>query len=264
MTEPREPSTKKVTEDEHTAISLRGKRALVTGGAKRLGRAFALALAQEGCDVVIHFNQSRDAAEETAAAIRDYGGRVFTIPADFTDSSSLALLARRTVESLGGLDILVNNASAWSNPATLGGTHRMLEETLEQWETNMAVNCRAPFFLMQHLAPHLRATHGTVVNILDTSVETPYLKRASHTISKSALLSASRVAAMSLSPEVRINCLELGPILPPDEMSEETRKKWAWAGAESAANALLFLLKNEFISGEILSTSGELHLRKTL
>ena len=69
---------------------------------------------------------------------------------------------------------------------------------------------------------------------------------------------------MSLSPEVRINCLELGPILPPDEMSEETRKKWAWAGAECAANALLFLLKNEFISGEILSTSGELQLRKTL
>jgi len=238
-------------------MHLVNKRALVTGAGKRIGKAIAVGLAKAGADVVVHYSSSKDGAKEVAAEIRKIGRRVELIQCDLASAEGPAQLAKATLNAFGGLDILINNASVYSEPGKWNAEKNILQETLADWELSLNVNARAPFFLIQALAPALKQAlnqqgSGCVVNILDQSISTPFYSRASHSVSKTALAMITKLAAETLSPAVRVVGLELGKILPPEGLPEAEFNKCKWIGAEAVVDAVLSVLKDDSINGEII------------
>ena len=183
---------------------------LITGAARRIGAAIARRLQADGYDVALHYRGSaadvQGLVEELEAGRR---GSTLVLQADLAVFDRLPELVAKTVGHFGRLDALVNNASAFY-PTPVGGA------TPAQWEELFAVNARAPFFLAQAAAPHLRAARGAIVNIADIYAEKPRADLPVYAASKAALLAVSRGLAVSLGPEVRVNAVSPGAILWPD------------------------------------------------
>jgi pteridine reductase len=183
---------------------------LITGAARRVGAAIARRLHADGDDLALHYRTSSDdmqALVDELEAARP--GSTLTLQAELADFDRLPELVARTVGHFGRLDALVNNASAFY--PTPAGT-----ATAAQWDELFAVNARAPFFLAQAAAPHLKAARGAIVNIADIYAERPRADLAVYAASKAALLAVSRGLAVSLGPEVRVNAVSPGAILWPD------------------------------------------------
>ncbi|MFL5541168.1 MAG: SDR family oxidoreductase [Longimicrobiaceae bacterium] len=240
---------------------LSGKVALVTGGAVRVGRAISLALAGEGMRLVVHYNSSSDAAEELCREIRDGGGEAVTVGGDLARAEEVRRVAHAAEGAFGGVDVLVNNASVFPP--------ERLEETDEAlWDHTLAVNLRAPFFLIKHLAPTLRARRGVVINLCDLAGLQPWGAYAAHGISKAALAHLTRVAARSLAPEVRVAGIAPGAVLPPESMGQDELDALAKStplrrlgSPDDVARALLYLVHAEYVTGEILVVDGGRMLR---
>lgn len=183
---------------------------LITGAARRIGAAIARRLQADGYDVALHYRGSaadvQGLVEELETGRR---GSTLVLQADLAVFDRLPELVAKTVGHFGRLDALVNNASAFY-PTPVGGA------TPAQWEELFAVNARAPFFLAQAAAPHLRAARGAIVNIADIYAEKPRADLPVYAASKAALLAVSRGLAVSLGPEVRVNAVSPGAILWPD------------------------------------------------
>ncbi len=183
---------------------------LITGAARRIGAAIARTLHAEGCDLALHYRGSigdmQSLVDELEAA---RAGSTLALQADLAVFDRLPELVAKTVGHFGRLDALVNNASAFY-PTPAGSA------TPAQWEELFAINARAPFFLAQAAAPHLRAARGAIVNIADVYAERPRADLAVYAASKDALLAVSRGLAVSLAPEVRVNAVSPGAILWPD------------------------------------------------
>lgn len=242
--------------------TLNGLKILVTGGAVRVGRALALGLAEAGCDIAVHYSSSKAEAEEIVRQITVQGRRSFLIQGDFRRGEAPAEVIAAVNREWGALDVLINSASVYPSPDVLEGRESLLSEELADWELSLNVNARAPFFLIKHATPLLQQSrNGNVVNILDTSAVEPYLNRASHTVSKSALATITRIAAGTLAPQVRVNALLLGGILPPEEMPEEERKRNIWLGTEDVVAATKFLLSTPGINNETIGIRGSGHFR---
>ena len=150
-----------------------GSTALVTGGARRVGRAFSLALAEAGCDVVVNYNDSAAEATETVAAVEALGRRALAVQADISSTADRERLVAETERAFGRLDILVNNASLFERTP-------FADVTEADWDRVLGVNLRAPFFLSQAAAPLLRRTGGVIVNIVDLSAMQPWPSFAHH------------------------------------------------------------------------------------
>ena len=237
-------------------MHLSGKVALVTGGAVRVGRAITEALAREGMRVVVHYNSSSGPADEVCDEIRRGGGEAVAIGADLSKVEEVKRLADEARDAFGGIDVLVNNASVF--PA-----ERLEEVDEELFDRTMAINLRAPFFLTKHLAPTLRERRGTVINLCDLAGLQPWAAYAAHSVSKAGLVHLTRVAARSLAPEVRVNGIAPGTVLPPEDMSEEEVAKLAErtplkrnGSPGDVVHALLYLLRADFVTGEILLVDG--------
>lgn len=183
---------------------------LITGAARRVGAAIARRLHADGHNLALHYRASstdmRALVDELDAA---RPGSALMLQAELADFDRLPELVARTVGHFGRLDALVNNASAFY--PTPAGT-----ATAAQWDELFAVNARAPFFLAQAAAPHLKAARGAIVNIADIYAERPRADLAVYAASKAALLAVSRGLAVSLAPEVRVNAVSPGAILWPD------------------------------------------------
>lgn len=235
--------------------------ALVTGGAVRLGRAISGALAEDGYRLVIHYNSSSGPADELVEEIRSTGGEAVAIRADLADSDAVRRLAEEAVAAFGGVDVLVNNASVF--PA------ERLEETDEAlWDHTIAVNLKAPFFLIRHLAATLRERRGVVINMADLAGIQTWAAYAAHGISKAGLIYLTRVAARSLAPEVRVNGIAPGTVLPPESMTDEEIRLLAERAPlkrngtpHDVVRALRYLLQADFVTGETLVVDGGLLLR---
>ena len=235
--------------------------ALVTGGAVRVGRAISSALAEDGYRLVVHYNSSSGPADELVGEIRGRGGEAVAIGADLADADAVRRLASDAVEAFGGIDVLVNNASVF--PA------ERLEETDEAlWEHTIAVNLRAPFFLIRHLAGTLRERRGVVVNMADLAGMQPWAAYAAHGISKAGIIHLTRVAARSLAPEVRVNGIAPGTVLPPESMSDDEIRQLAEraplkknGSPDDVVRALRYLLAADFVTGETLVVDGGRMLR---
>ncbi len=191
------------------------RAALVTGGGRRIGRALALALAEDGFAVAVHYHHSGEEAVAVAEAIRANGGTALTVAADLSDEVAVLGLMVQTERELGPVGCLVNNAGVFENDTV---------ETVsrESWDQHMAVNLRAPFVLMQQMAARLPAdAGGVIVNILDERVWslTPYF--VSYTLSKAGLWTLTQTMALALAPRIRVNGIGPGPTLPSPRQTAE-------------------------------------------
>ncbi len=234
-------------------MDLGGRTALVTGGARRIGRAICLALAGKGVRVAIHTRSSeaeaRDLAERCSGSI--------VLRADLADPAERARLVPQAAERLGRLDFLVNNASVYERTP--------LEELDEpSWERSIAVNLTAPFFLARDAGLRMRAAgSGAIVNVTDWATERPYADRLPYFAAKAGLEAATRGLARALAPEVRVNAVAPGPILLPEGAGDDLAAAMTSAtplgrlgGPEAVAEAVLFLLGHDFVTGETLRVDG--------
>jgi pteridine reductase len=231
-----------------------GRIALVTGGARRVGRAFSLALAEAGCDVVVNYNGSADEAAETAADIERLGRRAVTVQADVARTEDVARLVRETEQAFGRLDVLVNNASLFERTP-------VADITEQEWDRVLGVNLKGPFFLSQAAAPLLRRDGGgVIVNIVDLSALQPWPSFAHHAVSKAGLLHLTRVLARALAPDIRVNAIAPGTVLPPQttagEDGSERRVVSRSGDTDDVARALLYLVQSDFVTGENLVVDG--------
>jgi pteridine reductase len=245
-----------MTEDRtKTRESLQGRVALVTGSAKRLGRAVALRLAEEGADVVIHYRSSMVAAQSAVAEIEKSGRRGFAIAADLTSVAEIKRLFDETAKQFGRLDILVNSAANFL-PSSIISTN---EET---WDSSLDTNLKAPFFCAQAAAPLLRRTKGTIVNFADTGGLLGWPGYIAHSVSKAGLVMLTKVLAKALAPEVRVNAIAPGTITMPGDPPEWEGDfiKLAPLGRTGApsdiADAVAFLACSKFITGQVLAVDG--------
>ena len=239
-------------------MDLSGRRALVTGGAVRLGRAIALALADAGCDVAIQYHGSRAEAQETLADLGRRGARVVALGADLTRPDECARTVGEAREALAGLDVLVNSAAVF-----LPGGVR--DTTLESWDVQLALDLRAAFLLAQAfvagLAPGERAS---IVNVTDARVYRPGRGHLAYRVAKAGLAHLTELLALELAPDVTVNAVAPGAMLPPpgeapeafaDRVSSAVPLRRA-GGAEPVADAVLFLLRQDFVTGASLRVDG--------
>lgn len=236
--------------------ALHGKVALVTGGAVRIGRAISMALAGQGMRLVVHYNSSSGPADELVGQIEEQGGEAVAIGADLSRGDEVERVAREAVAAFGGIDVLVNSASVFPSAC--------LEETDEAlWDHTLAVNLKAPFFLIRHLAATLRERRGVVVNMADLAGMQAWQAYAAHAVSKAGVIHLTRVAARTLAPEVRVCAIAPGAVLPPEEMSDEEVQRLADraplqrnGSPDDVVRALLYLLHAGFVTGEVLVVDG--------
>jgi len=235
--------------------SLQGRVALVTGAAKRLGRAIAMRLAEEGADVLIHHRSSGAEAASAVVEIQKLGRRAVAIAADLGNVAEIKRLFDETAKYFGRLDILVNGAANFL-PASIVST------TEQVWDSSLDTNLKAPFFCAQAAAPLLRRTRGTIINFADVGGILGWPGYISHSISKAGVIMLTRVLAKELAPEMRVNAIAPGTItMPgdPPEWEEDYIKRAPLkrSGRPSdITDTVLFLVRSEFITGQVLIVDG--------
>jgi NAD(P)-dependent dehydrogenase (short-subunit alcohol dehydrogenase family) len=234
-----------------------GKVALVTGGARRVGRALSLALADAGADVIVNYNRSAEEAEKVAREIESRGRRALAYQADVSVRQDVAQMVQEAGTAFGRLDILVNSAATFESAP-------FLDITEADWDHVLATNLKGPFLLTQAAAPLLSAHNdGIVINIADLSAFQPWPSYAHHAVSKAGLVHLTRVAARALGPAIRVNCIAPGTVLPPEGYTgigsdgTSDRRIVTPAGTpEDVARALLYLVESNFVTGQTLVVDG--------
>ncbi len=238
----------------------RGARtALVTGGARRIGRALALALAAEGLNVVIHCRSSRAEAAQAAEECRAKGVRAWVVCADLARAPEAEALVGRAIDAAGPLDALVNNASIFPK-------NTLADVTAEAFVENLQVNALAPFALARAFARQER--EGSIVNMLDARILHYDALHAAYHVSKRALFTLTRMMALEFAPRVRVNAVAPGLIVPPPGEDESFLEKYAsqnplgrWGTTADVAAAALFLLRSPFVTGQVIFVDGGFHMK---
>ncbi len=245
-------------------IELSGQTALITGAAKRVGRVIAASLADRGVNIVVHYNTSRAEAESLTAELKERGVGAWALQASLEDPAQIETMWRRALDSSPGgqLSLLVNNASIF------------LEDTLdtlssESLEKNLGVNALAPLRLIRLFADQEQP--GCVVNLLDSRIGGYMRKHVSYALSKRMLFSLTRMLALELAPRVRINAVAPGMILPPEGESGQELERLAaraplgrWGEPEDVANAVTFLLQNDYLTGQVIFVDGGAFIKEDL
>jgi NAD(P)-dependent dehydrogenase (short-subunit alcohol dehydrogenase family) len=237
------------------------KAALVTGGARRIGRAIALALAEVGYAIAIHANRATAEADTLRGEIARSGGRAAIVHADLEDHAAVAALVPAAVAAIGPLTLLVNNAAMFE-PDEIGRLDRAL------WDRQFATNLRAPVFLAQAFAAQVAQDAGaSIVNVLDQRVLKPTPQFVSYALSKSALHAATRMLAQALAPNVRVNAVAPGPTFasarqqPADFASQSAALPLGRGPApEEIAAAVVFLAGARSVTGQTLAVDGGQHI----
>jgi len=235
--------------------SLQGRVALVTGAAKRIGRAVAVRLATEGADVVIHYNRSKSEADATVAEIAKLGRKSIAVQADLCSLAQIKRLFQQTTEHFGRLDILINSAANFL-PAHLDDT------TEKMWDAALDTNLKAPFFCAQAAAPMLKKSSGVIINFADIGGILPWPGYIPHCASKAGVIMLTKCLAKALAPEVRVNAIAPGTITMSGDPSEwETdfirRAPLQRAGTtEDVADAVSYLIHAKFVTGQLLIVDG--------
>ena len=235
--------------------SLSGKVALVSGSGKRLGRAVALRLAEEGADVVIHYRSSPAEAQSAIAEIEKIGRRGVAIAADLNNISEIKRLFEETAKQFGRLDILLNSAANFLKTK--------FASTSEQvWDASLDTNLKAPFFCAQAAAPLLRQSHGVIINFADVGGILAWTGYIPHCVSKAGIIMLTRCLAKELAPEVRVNAVAPGTVTLPGDAPELEADYIQRAPLRRSgrpgdiADAVLFLVHAKFITGQVLVVDG--------
>jgi NAD(P)-dependent dehydrogenase (short-subunit alcohol dehydrogenase family) len=234
-------------------VNIEDADVLVTGSAKRVGRVIALTLADEGANVAIHYRTSDEAAGETEA-VRECGGEAATVQSDLSTVEGARSAVDGTVDALGGIDVLVNSASTFSE-TPVG------EVTEDDWDQNMDVNLRAPFFASQRAA-----SHGVkkVVNIAGVGAHRPYPSYLPYSVSKAGVVSLTKGLAKALAPETTVNAVSPGTVLSPEDRDAEEEKRIAEqtpvgriGEPKDIADTVAFVAQSsDFLNGAVINVDG--------
>ncbi len=242
--------------------TLAGQTGLITGGAKRLGRSLARALAQAGVNVVLHYHRSHKEAQEVAHSLRQTGASCITLQADLTDPEQVSSLFDNAVTQVGPIDILINNASIFQ-------TETLPQTTPASIQTNMQIHAIAPLVLSRCLAEQERPAQ--VLNLLDARAVCRDPLHIPYHLSKRTLLSLTRLLAEELAPRVKVNAVAPGLILPPEGEDEDYLLRLAHTNPlhrhgcpADIDEAALFLLRSEFITGQVVFVDGGHHMKGRL
>lgn len=239
-------------------MELRGRWALVTGGAKRVGRAIALALGERGVNVIVHYHTSASTAQATVRDLERLGVEACSLAADLSRAGDIPALAREAEARSGGLTILVNNAANY-----LRVPFDELTETV--WDESLDINLKAPFLLSWHLGRAMRARgSGRIINLADWAGERPYNDYLPYCVSKAGVICLTKALAKALAPEVQVNAVAPGPVMPPEDMSEAERQAIMRAtplrrlgSPEDVARCVRFLAEEaDFSTGAIYHVDG--------
>ena len=238
---------------------LAGQTALVTGAAKRIGRAIALTFAEAGANVAITYRASSAEAEQTVADLAACGVQASAHKANLDDAGEIRLAVAEAAERHGRLDLLVNNAGMFASAA--------LESiTPQEWDGMFSANTRGPFLVAQAALPHLRAAKGRIINIGSLGGIQPWATHGHYCTSKAALHMLSQVMAKAWAPEVSVNCIAPGMIVQGEvgaayqHFADKTPMKRNGTAADVAAAALFFASGPHFITGQLLAVDGGLGL----
>jgi pteridine reductase len=229
--------------------------AVVTGAGKRIGRAVAVRLAEEGADIVVHYRSSRTEAESVAREIEKFGRRAIALSAELSEVEQVKAMFMRVAEEFGRLDVLVNSAANFLR-TKFGAT------TEEEWDRSLDTNLKAVFFCCQAAAPALRKTHGAIVNFADLGGILAWTGYIPHCISKAGVIMLTRCLAKELAPEVRVNAIAPGTITMPGDPPEwETdyirRAPLGRSGTVAdVTDAVMYLARAKFVTGQVLVLDG--------
>lgn len=242
-------------------MELDGKAAIVTGGAVRLGKALALALAGQGVRVGIHYGSSAGPAEAVVKEIKAMGSDAVAIQADLSQPAEARSIVERAAARFGQVDILVNSAAIFE-PGNWDDT------TEANWDRHFAINLKSPFFLSQAFAVQVgRDRTGHIVNIADWRGVRPGADHVAYTLTKAAIIAMTKSLALALAPNIQVNAIAPGLILPPpgqDQAYLESKANEVPAqrvgSPQEIANAMIFLLRSDFVTGDLIFVTGGEHL----
>lgn len=233
--------------------------ALITGGARRIGRATALTLAQSGMDVVVHYRSSKEAAKDLAGEIESLGSRVWTICADLAKRSEAEMLVKEAVELAGPLHVLINSASYFPK-------NRVTDFSGEELDLNIQVNAFSPLVLSRAFSA--QGSKGTIINFLDSRIADYDAEHAAYHLSKRMLFTLTRMLALELAPRIRVNAVAPGLVLPPPgedtsylEQNKHTNPLMQYGSLKEVTDAVLFLVNSDFITGQLIFVDGGRHLK---
>jgi 3-oxoacyl-[acyl-carrier protein] reductase/pteridine reductase len=240
---------------------LSGKTMLVTGAAKRLGRAIALAAAENGADVAITYRESAREARAVVAELAQHGVEALAVRCDVTDEESVREMVKEVAREMGGIDVLVNNAANYA-------TAEFQKITVAQWDAIFASNTRGPFLVSREALPHLKKRRGRIINMGSLGGLRPWATHAHYCSSKAAVHMLTKVMAKALAPEIAVNTVapgmsELGeksaaPFM--KKMSKLTPMRRNGTAADIAAAVMFFAAAPQFITGQVLAVDGGLGL----
>ena len=243
-------------------MELRGRVALVTGAAHRVGRTIALALGARGARVAVHYNASAIPAEATVRDILAAGGEARAFPADLSAPDEPARLVDEVAASFGALDVLVNSA-AMMRRTPVGSV------TPAEWDAMFALNLRGPFFASQAAARHMAVRGGAIVNIADLAAFETWTGYIPHGITKAGVVQMTRALAHALAPAIRVNAVAPGVVLLPEgweaaatQHLTETTPLRRVGTPEDVASAVLYLIDADFVTGETIVVDGGRHVRR--
>ncbi len=243
-----------------TNFSLAGKTALVTGGARRIGRGIALALARSGASVAITYRNSGQEADLTLRELESLGVAARAIECDVRSEASVIAAVEAAVEAFGRLDVLINNAAVFASTP-------LDQITMEDWDAVFATNARGPFLVARAALPHLNAAQARIINLGSLGGQRPWPGHAHYCSSKAALHMLTQSMARSFAPRVSVNCVAPGWIEFEEQASEravhfaEKTPMRRNGTAEDVAQAVLFFAAGpSFITGQILTVDGGLGL----
>jgi len=239
-------------------VDLADKVAIITGGGKRIGRALCLALADAGCSVLVHYSHSADEAQDAVKQIAAAGGKAECVGANFQDPVPAASkVVAAAYDHFGCADVLINSAAIFE-AASLAST------TESQWDRHFAINLKAPAFLCKEFAArHKSGQPAAIINIADWRGLKPAPGNFSYTLTKAALVAMTALLALELAPDIRVNAVAPGSILPPPGAGSDFLKRLnqqiplkRHGEPEDIASTVLYLLRSDFVTGEVVCVTG--------
>ncbi len=238
-------------------MEIEGKVALVTGAAKRIGRSIALALAERGAEIIVHYGGSAREAQEVVAQAKRLGGKPVAIRGDLSHPADIARIVDVGMAAFGRIEVLVNNAAIFFRTPFASLTEA-------EWDRVLAVNLKAPFLLCRRVGEiMLRQKRGKIVNLADIAGEKAWADFIPYSVSKAGVIALTKGLAKALAPGVQVNAIAPGAILLPDGATDEERQRAIrriplnrLGSPEDIARAVVYLVENDFITGEVLTLDG--------
>lgn len=242
-------------------MDIEGKVALVTGAAKRVGRSIALALAERGAELVIHYRSAEREAQEVLALAKKAGGKPVAVRGDLSVPAEVGHIVETAMRAFGRVEILVNNAAIFYRTP-------FAKLTEEDWDRFLDVNLKAPFLLCRQVGEiMLRQGQGKIVNLADIAGEKPWADFIPYSVSKAGVIALTKGLAKALAPTVSVNAIAPGAVLLPEEATPEEREQAIrrvplkrLGSPGDIARAAVYLIENDFITGEVLTLDGGQHL----